>query len=146
MSSYAMSQIQNFRRCNVGWPLELEIDAVIETITEGWSLDDVCAVAARGVDEADRSAIRMVIGAEGLRVDPETAARELHDWSRAYLRHLIEEAETHVRLDEVVSSYLEALGEADRANGETYEETAARLNDDLLRVAVARWWELEDAQ
>jgi hypothetical protein len=144
MSSYALSKIRNFRSCNVGWPPELEIDAVIEEITEGWSLIEVCQTAVKGVCARDRDAIRELIQAEELLVEPETATRELHDWSRAYLRDLIEEAETPDRLDELVSTYLEALGEADRARGESYEETADRLRDDIMRAAAARWHELEE--
>lgn len=143
--SYAMSQIRNFRRCGAGVPRALEVEAVIEEITAGWDLQAVCATAVKGVADADCEDIREMIRAEGLTLSPEEAARALHKWCRTRLRDLIEDAETQVRLDEVVSAYLEALGEADRANGEAYEETAARLNDDLMRAAVARWWELEEA-
>ena len=144
MSSYALSEIRNFRSCNVGWPPELEIDAVIEEITEGWSLIEVCQTAVKGVCARDRDAIRELIQAEDLSVEPETAARELHDWCRTYLRSLIEEAETPDRLDEVVSTYLSALGEEEAARGETYEETAARMDDPFMRAAAARWHELDE--
>jgi len=146
MPNHALSQIHNFRACNVGWPLSLEVDAVIEEITEGWSLTVVCQTAVEGVCWFDREAIRELIARERLRIRPRDAVRELHDWCRNRVRHLIETAETHLRLDEVVSTYLSALGEADRARGESYEETAARLDDDIVRAAAARWHELEAAR
>lgn len=146
MSSHAISQLHNFRACNVGWPPDLEIDAVIEEITEGWSLIEVCQTAVEGVCAFDCDAIRELIQQEGLKISPERAVRELHDWCRTRVRYWIEEAETPDRLNELASAYLCALGEEARARGETYEETADRLRDDIMRAAAARWHELEDAR
>lgn len=56
----------------------------------------------------------------------------------------INAATTHVELYDVVEAYLAEIGEAERALGETYAETAARLGGDkLLAAAERRWWELK---
>lgn len=56
----------------------------------------------------------------------------------------INTAATHVELDDAVMAYLAKIGEAERARGETYAETAARLGGDaVLTAAERRWWELE---
>jgi len=54
MTSYSLSTLRSLRAANAGVPRALEIEAVIETITEGWDLMSVCATAARGVSDADQ--------------------------------------------------------------------------------------------
>lgn len=137
MSNHALSQVRHFRASSAGVSRALEIKAVIDEITEGWDLAAVCATAARGVAEADQTAIRELIQAEELGVAPETAVRKLYDWCRTRVQDLIEEAETQDRRDEVASAYLQALGDEGRARGETYAEIADRLDDDIMRAADA---------
>lgn len=56
----------------------------------------------------------------------------------------IKAASNHVELDDIVEAYLAEIGEADRARGETYAETSARLGgDEILEAAEARWFEIE---
>ena len=71
--SHALSQVRNFRACNVGVPASLELDAIVETIMCGWDYTMVEATATRGVADADADAIRELIEAEGLSVTPESA-------------------------------------------------------------------------
>lgn len=77
MTSYALSQVRNFRAQNAGVPASLELDAVVETIMYGWDYSMVEATAQKGVSDADADAIRELIEAEGLSVTPERAIRAL---------------------------------------------------------------------
>ena len=72
-SSYALSQVRNFRACGVGVPISLELDAITETIMYGWDYMMVEATAQKGVSDADADAIRELIEAESLSVTPESA-------------------------------------------------------------------------
>ena len=48
-------------------------------------------------------------------------------------------------LSDIVEQYLADIGETERARGETFAETAARLGGDaLLLCAERRWFELEN--
>lgn len=56
----------------------------------------------------------------------------------------IKAAGNHIELDNIVEAYLAEIGEADRARGETYAETADRLGgNEILKAAEARWFEIE---
>lgn len=83
MTSHAMSQIRNFRAAGAGVPSSLELEAVIEMITEGWDFNSVRATAEHGVCDADRDAIREIIKEEGLDISPEEAETALLEWCRA---------------------------------------------------------------
>ena len=78
-SSYALSQVRNFRACGAGVPISLELDAITETIMYGWDYAMVEATAKKGVSDADADAIRELIEAEGLSVTPERAIRALKE-------------------------------------------------------------------
>jgi hypothetical protein len=56
-------------------------------------------------------------------------------------------ATTHSELDAIIDAYLAEIGDdSERAKGESYAETAARLGgDDILRAAESRWFEIEAA-
>jgi len=82
MSSYTMSQIRNYRAAGVRWPREMELRAVIETVTECWSRDDVESVAQDGATDVERDAIHEVIETEGLSVTAEQAEAALVEWCR----------------------------------------------------------------
>lgn len=97
MTSYALSQVRNFRTCNAGIPRSLEIEAVIEEITAGWDLSAVQATAEEGVADADRLAIRDLIEAEGLTLGPEEAEEALLGWCRARTEEAAAEAAAEER-------------------------------------------------
>jgi hypothetical protein len=97
MTSFALSQIRNFRSCNAGVPRDLEIEAVIEEITEGWDLAAVQATAAQGVADADREAIRELIQAEDLSLSPEDAEKALLGWCRERAEEAAAEAAAEER-------------------------------------------------
>ena len=54
----------------------------------------------------------------------------------------ISRAKTTAELSKTVVDYLESIGEAENACGETFEETAERLNDAVMDAAVEKCWEL----
>ena len=64
----------------------------------------------------------------------------------------IQAAETHTELVEIVGKYLSQLadesGEGDYRLDwdETYAETAERLDDDTMRAAEDRYWEIEGSE
>ncbi len=84
MSSYALSQIRNFRSCNAGVPESLELDAVIETITDGWDATCVQATLDHGLSETDADAIRSLIASEQLTVSEDDARDAVLAWCREH--------------------------------------------------------------
>ena len=56
---------------------------------------------------------------------------------------LITSTKTQFALDAMMQVYLAALGELKTAKGETYYETALRLDDPVLHAAEAQWWKLD---
>lgn len=48
-----------------------------------------------------------------------------------------------VELGNVVEAYLTEIDQYSAAAGETYAETAERLNDPVMAAAESRWFELE---
>lgn len=51
----------------------------------------------------------------------------------------------HRRLKQYRYGYLDEIGELTASVGEAYEETAERLDDDVMRAAARKWWRLESA-
>ena len=56
---------------------------------------------------------------------------------------LIDTASSHNALCDIVGMYLAQIHETENAYGEAYEETADRLDDNVMRAAARRWWEIE---
>lgn len=80
MTAHSLSQVRNFRECNSGVPRSLEIEAIIDTVTEGWDYGCVKATHATGVADTDRDAIAEIIGAENLSVTQAEAEQALREW------------------------------------------------------------------
>ena len=55
----------------------------------------------------------------------------------------ISSANNQSELSGIVESYLDSIGQTELARGETFEETAERLGDEIMEYAARRWWELE---
>lgn len=56
----------------------------------------------------------------------------------------IEQAKNQTELSEIVESYLAEIGQDLESIGETFEETAERLGDDVMEAAATRWWTLPE--
>ena len=59
------------------------------------------------------------------------------------IRTKINNAKTHNDLDVLVQKYLLAIGELYSSRNESYQETADRLDDDIMLLAADKWYDLE---
>lgn len=54
-------------------------------------------------------------------------------------------AQSHVELDEIVTEYLASIGaQAGEHSHETYEDTAERLNNNVMTHAAQKWHALNE--
>jgi len=49
-----------------------------------------------------------------------------------------------LELEFIVNRYLHSIGQSEQCFGESYEETACRLNDKIMELAEKKWWEFDD--
>ncbi len=67
MTTYLLSQISNFKRCNVCYQPALEVEAVVDAVIQTWGdLGMVEGTAENGVDGEDGDMIEQFITEEGL--------------------------------------------------------------------------------
>ena len=72
--SWSLAQVRSLKAANANVPRDLELEAIWEEITTGWSEADIVATAEGGMSDADRVALEEIIRDEGLAVDADEAA------------------------------------------------------------------------
>lgn len=66
--SHALSQVREFRAKNANIPKSLELEAIAESIMNGWDVLSVKSTREKGLSDINICAIRDLINQEGLSI------------------------------------------------------------------------------